>query len=107
MAFPRPARPRALMADLRAVFGAEHRHKLLFAAIAIGMTSLIVTGFIVESRHGILPEGPQIVYAANWSVNRTDAQIEAQQKIDQKKREAQQAARRAQFQKLARQLGLN
>ena len=103
---PRPSSPRVLLRDLRMFMDGDRRHKLLFAALSVGITSLWVTGFIVESWWGVLPEGQQIVYAASWSNTRTDAEIIAQQKIDQKAREQAQAAKRAQFQKVAKQLGI-
>ena len=52
--------------------------------MAVAVTSLIVTLFILESRYGVFPEGPRITYAADWSNSRTDAEIIAQQKIDQR-----------------------
>lgn len=97
--FPRPASPRAFWTDLRTFVLSQERHKLVFAAISIGITSLIVTAFIVESRYGILP-GPSTIYAADWSADRTDAQIVAQQKIDQKALHAAKAERRRQFKKV-------
>jgi hypothetical protein len=97
--FPRPARPKALLADLRGLFATNRRHKLLFGAMAIGMTSIIVTGFIVESHSGVLP-GPSTIYVSDWSVNRTDAEIIKQQTIDQKELDAAKAEKRRQFQKV-------
>ena len=102
---PRPSGPRALLADLRRFFGAGNRHRLAFAAVAVGMTSLIITGFIVESRSGILP-GRQVVYATDWSSDRSDTEIVAQQKIDQRKRAIAEAEKRAQYRRLARQLDI-
>lgn len=101
---PRPASPRALIADIRAMLrvGAERRVKLLVGALSIGMTSLIVTLFILESRYGILPEGPQITYAQDWAADRSDAEIIAQQKIDQKARDTFKAEKRAAFQRVDR-----
>jgi hypothetical protein len=101
---PRPASPRAFIADLRAIWSGDRRHKLIGLAVAVGMTSLIITGFIVEARHGILPEGQQITYAADYSSTRTDAEIIAQQKIDQRAKEAALAEKRRAFQKVDRQL---
>ena len=104
--YPKPANPRALWTDLRAYLADQGRFKLIGAVIAVGMTSLIVTGFIVESRSGVLPDGPQITYAADWSDSRSDAEIIAQQKIDQKALHAAQAEKRRQFQKVADALGI-
>jgi len=89
-----------LLADLRTFLEGDRHHKLTFATLAIAMTSLIVTGFIVESRSGVLPEGEQLTYAEDFSDTRTDAEIIAQQKIDQKARDAAAAKKRAEFQKV-------
>lgn len=102
--FPRPASPRAFLADLKSLGSGDRRHKLVGAVVAVGMTSLIITGFIVEARHGILPEGQQITYAADYSNSRTDAEIIAQQKVDQRAREQAQAEKRREFQKVDRAL---
>ena len=93
--FPRPARPQTLIADVKRIWRAStRRYKLVFGAAAIGMTSLVITGFVLESRWGVLPEGPQIVYASDWTLKRTDAEIRKQQWVDaaekRKARDAQQ-----------------
>jgi hypothetical protein len=99
--FPRPARPEALLADVRRMWHAStRRYKLVFGALAITMTSLIITGFVLESRWGIAPEGPQIVYASDWHADRSDSEIQAQQKIDQRAAHAAKEERRRQWQKL-------
>jgi hypothetical protein len=99
--FPRPAAPRALWADQRHVAGrGDRRYKLVALAVAVGMTSLIITLFVLEARHGILPEGPQITYAADYRSDRTDAEIVASQKVDQRERAAALAEKRRQFRKV-------
>lgn len=98
--FPKPAGPRAVWADLRALVSAKERHKLVFMTVAIGITSTIVTGFIVESRDRSLLPGPQTVYVANWRADRSDAEIQAQQKIDMKELKAAREERRQQFQRI-------
>jgi hypothetical protein len=97
---PPPARPSVLIRDMRVFMQGDRRYKLLFAALSVAITSLIVTGLIIESWWGIEPEGVQIVYAADFPSSRTDAQIIAQQKIDQAILEKAKAERRRQFQKL-------
>ena len=99
--FPRPARPKALIADIRRVwFGSTPRYKLVFGAAAIGITSLIVTGFVVESRWGVLPEGPQIIYAEDFAANRTDAQIQEDQWADARARRAAAEERQREWKKV-------
>jgi hypothetical protein len=97
---PRPARPSVLIRDMRVFMQGDRRYKLLFATLSVAITSLIVTGLIIESWWGIEPEGQQIVYAADFPASRTDAEIIAQQKIDQAILEKAKAERRRQFQKL-------
>lgn len=101
---PRPASPRAFLADLRAVWRGDRRTKLVAGVVAIGMTSLIVTLFIIESWWGVLPEGERISYVADWPNDRSDAQIIAQQKIDRVARDKERAEKRRAFQKVDREL---
>ncbi|UAK24814.1 hypothetical protein [Sphingomonas nostoxanthinifaciens] len=105
MALPRPVRPSILFADLRRALGeGDRRHKLFFGALSIGITSLIVTAFVVESRWGVMPEGEQISYVADWHNDRTDAEIAAQQKIDQAALDKQREEKRRAWQRVDRQL---
>lgn len=98
---PRPASPSAFLADLRAfITGGDHRYKLIGASFAIGVTALWIFGFVIESRWGVLPEGEQVTYAMDFPPDRTDEQIIAQNKADQKKKDALLAERRRQFQKV-------
>ena len=99
--FPRPVGPRAVVADFRALlFQQNRRHRLVFLTIAIGITSTIITGFIIESRDRSLLPGPQTIYVSDWAATRTDAEIVARQKIDAKELHAAKAERRRQFQKV-------
>ena len=105
MPIPRPARPSALWADLRRFASGDQRHKLLIGIISLLMPALILYGFNRDARTNILP-GRSITYIQSWPATRTDAEIVAQQKIDQVKREKQQAEKRAAYQRLAKQLGI-
>lgn len=101
--FPRPAHPRVLIEDIRAF--ARHRSPYQWGglAVAIIMPVLIIAGFYDDTSHGIMP-GPQLVYVQSWPASRTDAEIKAQQKIDEAKREAAQKERQRQYQKLDTEL---
>ncbi|PTQ13348.1 hypothetical protein CLG96_04415 [Sphingomonas oleivorans] len=105
MALPRPSSPRALTKDLRLFLLGGGRHKILVAVAAILMPVIIVLGFIKDARTNILP-GRSITYIQSWPANRSDEEIIAQQKIDQKKKEIADAKRRAEWQRLAKQLGM-
>ena len=69
------------------------------------MPIIIVVGFYYDGKTN-LSVGEQIVYVENWPATRTDAEIIAQQKIDQEKREKAQAERQRQFKELERRLGM-
>ncbi len=81
------------------------REQVIGAALAVLVTTIIVIEFLVDSKINTAPP-PQIIYVEQWSANRTDAEIIAQQKKDQAEREAAIKARQEQFQKLENQLGL-
>jgi hypothetical protein len=103
--FPKPVGPRAAFADLRAFMRQRSREKIIGAALAVLITSVIVIEFLVDSKINTAP--PQtIVYPASWKADRSDAEIVAQQKIDQAKREAAAREKQRQFQKLEKQLGM-
>ena len=103
--FPKPVGPRAAFADLRAFMRQRSREKVIGAMLAVLVTAIIVIEFIVDSKINTAPP-PTVVYADSWSGNRTDAEIVAQQKIDQKKREAAMLERQRSYQRLEKQLGM-
>jgi len=98
--FPRPASPRAVWGDVCALISAKGRYKLVFLTMAIGITSSIITIFILEGRDPALLPGPQTIYVSDWKLTRTDAEIQAQQKIDMKALKEAREARRLQFKKV-------
>ena len=103
--FPRPVGPRAAFADLRAFLRHRSREQVIGFALAVLATSIIVIEFFVDSKINTAPP-PYIVYVDQWSANRTDAEIIAQQKKDQAEVEAFRKERQEQFQKLENQLGM-
>ena len=104
--FPRPVGPRAAFSDLAAFMRQRSREQVIGAALAVLVTIIIVIIFFVDSTINTAPP-PRIVYVEQWSANRTDAEIIAQQKIDQARREAALRERQRQFQKLEKQLGID
>ncbi len=103
--FPRPVGPRAAFNDLRAFMRHRGREQAIAAALAVLVTAIIVIEFLVDSKINTAPP-PRVVYAESWSLNRTDAEIIAEQKEDQAKREAAQKEKQRQFQKLEKRLGM-
>ena len=103
--FPRPVGPRAAFADLRAFLRQRSREKVIGAVLAVLVTAIIVIEFLVDSKINTAPP-PTVVYADSWSADRTDAEIVAQQRVDQAKRDAAEKEKQRQFQKLEKQLGM-
>ncbi len=103
--FPKPSNPLAAIADLRAFMRQRSRDQVIGLTLAILVTIIIVIEFLVDSKINTAPP-PQIIYVENYPANRTDAEIIAEQKKDQAKREAAIHERQRQFQKLENQLGM-
>src|SRR5207244_12972350 len=95
--------PRALWADLKAFTRERSRHQWIAAGFAVTMPLVIVLMFLHDSSHGVQPP-PQIIYAESWPASRTDAQIKAEQKTDQARRDAARAERQREFRKLDKAL---
>lgn len=92
--------------DLRLFLATRQRHELLFLAMSIAITAFLLYAFARDS-HVEKVYKPDIIYVEQWKLDRTDAQIVAQQKVDQAKRDVEearlkkaQAERQAQFKRL-------
>ncbi len=103
--FPKPVGPRAAFNDLRAFMRQRSREQVIAAILSILVTLIIIIEFVVDSKINTAPP-PQVVYAQSWSADRTDAEIIADQKKDQAKRDAAAREKQRQFQKLEKQLGM-
>jgi hypothetical protein len=103
MPLPRPASPRALWADLRAFASERRPHQWVAAALAIAIPAGIIGIFYLDGNTNIMP-GPQLIYVESWPASRTDAQIKAEQKIDQAARDKFRKERQAQFKRLDEKL---
>ncbi len=103
--FPRPVSPRAAWADFRAFLRHREREHWIGAILAVLVTIIIVIEFLVDSQINTAPP-PRVIYVEQWSANRTDAEIQADQKKYQAEKEAAQKERQRQFQKLEKQLGM-
>ena len=103
--FPKPVGPRAAFSDLRAFMRQRSREQVIGATLAVLVTLIIIIEFLVDSKINTAPP-PQVVYAESWSANRTDAEIVADQKTDQAKRDAAAKEKQRQFKELEKQLGM-
>ena len=96
--------------DLRFFLASRQPHELWFLMAAMGITGFLIYAFYRDSYVEPVYR-PQITYVQQWSADRTDAEIRAQQAIDEpvkQRRLAEQRAaeekQRASFKKLDDQL---
>ena len=102
--------PLRALRDLRLFLHQRQPHELGFFALAILITSFFVFAFIKDSTIEKVYR-PDIIYVQQWRLDRTEAEILAQQKVDQAKKdkeqaelEKEQAKTRAEFQRLDNKL---
>lgn len=81
------------------------REQVIGGALAFLVTAIIVIEFVVDAKIGTAPP-PQVVEVELYPSNRTDAEIIADQKKDQAKKEAYELEKRRQFQRLENRLGM-
>ena len=97
--------PRAALRDLTAFMRQRSRDQIIGAALAVLVTMIIVIIFFVDSKINTAPP-QQIVYVENFPANRTDEQIVADQTKASEDRKKAEEARRQEFEKLQKQLGI-
>ena len=103
---PPVSSPRAALRDFRAVFRhGENRERLLGLTLAVLVTIIIVIIFFVDSTINTAPP-QQVIYVQAYKPGRTDAEIIADQKKDQARRDAYAKAKQEQFKKLGKELGI-
>jgi len=91
--------PVTAIRDLRVFLSYRQRHELIFFALAVVITALIVAGFIHDS-HEPVPYKRDIIYVQSWPANRSEAEILAQQQIDKKVKDKEIAEQKAREKKL-------
>jgi hypothetical protein len=104
--FPKPSSPAAALRDLFAFMRQRSREQVIGGALAFLVTTIIVIIFAVDAKINTAPP-PEIVEVELYPANRTDAQIQADQKKDMAAREAYKKKQQREFQQLAKQLGID
>ncbi len=93
--------PLRAVRDLRLFLAQREKHELAFLTLALAITGVLLFAFLRDANDIRTPYRPNIIYVEQWPLSRTDAQIRAQQKIDQyekDKRLAEQKAAQAKLQ---------
>jgi hypothetical protein len=91
--------PLRAIRDLRAYLASRQPYELYFMMAALAVTGIILVMFVHDSSFE-REYKPNIIYVQQWRADRTDAQIIAQQKIDQVQRDKDDAAQAAREEKL-------
>ena len=69
--------------DLRRFLAMRRKHELLFGVLAVAITGTVMFGFYLDGFVNMKPPWKrEIVYVESWPLNRTEAEILAQQKVD-------------------------
>ena len=97
--------PRAALRDLTAFMRQRSREQIIGASLAVLVTIIIVVIFFVDSKINTAPP-QQVVYIESFPADRTDADIIADQKKASEQRRKAEEARRQEFEKLQKQLGI-
>src|SRR4051794_26256309 len=103
MPLPRPPSPPALLADIRPFTPGRRSHHWVAMGLALAMPGGVIVIFVMDGHTNIMP-GPQLIYVESWPASRTDAQIKAEQKIDQAARDKAKKEKQAQFKRLDEKL---
>ena len=93
----------AAVRDLLGFLRMRQRHEFAAALIAVAVTGWVLYAFDQDS---YMERAPRIVYVESWPATRTDAQIEAEQKVDAAAKKKALDARTAEYRKLADSLGI-
>jgi hypothetical protein len=74
--------PLVAIRDLRVFLSHREKHELWFGVLAIVLTTLLLAGFVVDSRVQREYKPPEVMFVKSWSLDRSDQEIIAQQKLD-------------------------
>lgn len=91
MAFLSRFNPLAAVRDLRRFLAGREKHELIFGMLAIAVTTVLIVGFVLDSKDLTRPWERDVHYVQDWPLDRSLEQIRAQQKIDMERREIEQA----------------
>lgn len=86
--------PFRALRDLRRFLYTRQTHEIWFMFASAAMCILIVSAFVADSSFEKPYVPPEIIYVKSWRADRTDAEIIAQQKIDQAIKERDDAKRK-------------
>lgn len=114
MGFFRDISPVRAIGDIKAYWFDQQEHKWRFLALSLASTIAIFGAFFSESGFEVQWKRPEITWVTSLDPGRSDAQITAENIANQARKEkleaqrlAREEERKAQFRRLADQLGMD
>jgi len=99
MRLPRPASPRALWKDIKALAAQRSPHQWVAGVLAITIPTIIFVTFIADTQNAHdAPE--QIIYVESWRADRSIEETRAAIKAYDERRKAAEEERQRSFQRL-------
>lgn len=89
--FFRRFNPAGAMGDFASVWRQAGRMRWLFVVAAAGVT-LSIFSLVVWEEYRVEPRPPEIIWINSWRADRSDAEIRASVLLNQRRKEAEQAA---------------
>lgn len=105
MPLPRPASPRALIADLRAFFAQRTKIQLYSFGAALLMPVVLIWLFVMDSNS--LKPGPRVIYIESYPASRSDEEVRAAQQARQREAEQKAEETRRRWQALGEATGVD
>ncbi|MET3712047.1 hypothetical protein ABIC65_002759 [Sphingomonas trueperi] len=91
MTFLKYISPLKALRDLRGYLATRKKHELWFMMLALAITFGVIVVFVKDS-HVPVPYKKNIIYVDSWPITRTEAEIREKQKVDEAKRQEEEAA---------------
>lgn len=102
---PPTSGPRSAFRDLRAFMGQRSREQVWGAVFSLTITAIIIVIFFYDAKVNTAPP-PSVVYLEDYPADRTDEDIQADQKADSEERARLREAQKEQFREIQRKLGI-
>ncbi len=102
-----PPKPRVIKNDVISFFARRERHNWIALVFAMAMPCLFIWLFVLDLDTNILPDEPVVIYAENWSRDRTDEDIIERQRELALSANERNALRRERFQAIAEEMGID
>ena len=102
-----PPKPRTLWRDIKKFFARRERHNLIALVFAIAIPAGIIYLLAFGSQANLFDDGPVVIYAESWPLDRSNEQIIDRQRVIALAEDERRATNRESFQRLADRMGVD